>query len=265
LSTRCSVSDEAYLLSGQTLPMLNKVILILRSSLFYSGYAFATVLTSLLLLALCWLVPLRKRFVIYATWCSFVLFWLRVTCGIRYQVSGLKNIPKVPVVVLSNHQSTWETIFLYKTFSPVCPILKKELLKIPFWGWAMALQKPIAIDRSRPREAGKYLLTQGKLRLQEGLSVVIFPEGTRTTIGAIKKFSRGGAQLAVASNAPIIPVVHNAGQCWPPGTFIKFPGTISVLIGEPIHAQGRGSGEVTGEFEVWVRSHKADALAKRAI
>ena len=125
----------------------------------------------------------------------------------------------------------------------------------------MALQKPIAINRSKPREAGKYLLTQGKLRLMEGLSVVIFPEGTRTAFGAIKKFSRGGAQLAVASNAPIIPVVHNAGHCWPPATFLKFPGTISVLIGEPIHVEGRTSAEVTGEFEVWVRSHEADALA----
>jgi 1-acyl-sn-glycerol-3-phosphate acyltransferase len=244
--------------------MFKKINLVLRSAVFYSGYALATVLTSLFLLALFWLIPLRKRFVIYATWCRFVLFWLRITCGIRYQISGLENIQKGPVVVLSNHQSAWETIFLYKTFSPVCPILKKELLKIPFWGWAMALQKPIAIDRSKPREAGKYLLTQGRLRLQEGLSVVIFPEGTRTAFGATKRFSRGGAQLAVASDSPIIPVVHNAGQCWPPGTLIKYPGTISVLIGKPIHVEGRTSSEVTAEFEVWVRSHEADALAKMA-
>jgi len=244
--------------------MVRKINLVLRSAVFYIGYAIATVLTSLFLLGLFWLIPLRKRFVIYATWCRFVLFWLSVTCGIRYRIRGLENIPSGPVVVLSNHQSTWETIFLYKTFSPVCPILKKELLKIPFWGWAMALQKPIAIDRSKPREAGKYLLTQGAMRLKEGLSVVIFPEGTRTAFGTRKKFSRGGAQLAVASNAPVIPVVHNAGKCWPPTTFVKFPGTIAISIGEPILVDGRTSSEVTAEFEVWVRAHEADALPKAA-
>jgi len=244
--------------------MFRKANLVLRSTVFYSGYAVATILTSLFLLGLFWLIPLRKRFVVYATWCRFVLFWLSVTCGVRYKISGLEHIPTGPVVVLSNHQSTWETIFLYKTFSPVCPILKQELLKIPFWGWAMALQKPIAIDRSKPREAGKYLLTEGNLRLREGLSVVIFPEGTRTAFGAVKKFSRGGAQLAVASNAPVIPVVHNAGHCWPPATFLKYPGTITVTIGKPILVDGRTSSEVTGEFEVWVRAHEADALARKA-
>lgn len=244
--------------------MFNKILLYVRSGLFYVGYALATVLVSLLLLTIFWMVPLRRRFFLYALWCRFVLFWLRFCCGIRYDVSGRENIPDHPVVVLSNHQSAWETIFLYEAFSPVCPILKKELLKIPFWGWAMRLQKPIAIDRSKPREAGKSLLTQGQSRIEEGMSVVIFPEGTRLASGAIKKFSRGGAQLAVASHTPIIPVVHNAGHCWPTGTWLKFPGTISVVIGEPIAADGRTSNEVTAEFEAWVRSHNADTLVTAA-
>jgi 1-acyl-sn-glycerol-3-phosphate acyltransferase len=240
--------------------MLNRISLSLRSTVFYGGYTVATVLTSLFLLSLFWLIPLNKRFGIYALWCRFVLFWLSLTCGIRYDIKGLENIPTGPVVVLSNHQSAWETIFLYKTFCPVSPILKKELLRIPFWGWAMALQKPIAIDRSKPREAGKYLLTQGRSRLREGLSVVIFPEGTRTNAGELKKYSRGGAQLAVSSNVPVVPIVHNAGLSWPPGTLLKFPGTITVLIGKPIQVEGRTSSEVTQEFETWVRSHDIDAI-----
>jgi 1-acyl-sn-glycerol-3-phosphate acyltransferase len=142
----------------------------------------------------------------------------------------------------------------------VCPILKKELLNIPFWGWAMRLQQPIAIDRSKPRESGKFLIRQGKQRLAAGMSVVIFPEGTRTAFGEIKKFSRGGAQLAVAANVPIVPVVHNAGHCWPSDTLLKYPGTVTVIIGAPIMAEGRSSNEVTREFEAWVRAHEADAI-----
>jgi 1-acyl-sn-glycerol-3-phosphate acyltransferase len=238
--------------------MFSKSVLFLRTLLFYAGYALATVLISLICLLILWVVPVRKRFGVYAFWCRFVLWWLRICCGIHYQVRGLENVPSGPVVVLSNHQSAWETIFLYEKFTPVCPILKKELLNIPFWGWAMRLQKPIAIDRSKPREAGKSLLKQGTARLAEGMSVVVFPEGTRTAIGDIRKFSRGGAQLAVAAQAPVVPVVHNAGKCWPSDTMLKYPGTIKVVIGEVIAVEGRSSLQVTEEFERWVRAHEAE-------
>ncbi len=240
--------------------MLNTFLLALRATLFYAGYATATLLISLICLTVFWFIPLQKRFFIYAFWCRFVLFWLRVCCGVRHRVIGAENVPTGAVVVLSNHQSAWETIFLYVMFSPVCPILKKELLNIPFWGWAMRLQKPIAIDRSKPRESGKSLLRQGKARLAEGMSVVIFPEGTRTAFGEIRKFSRGGAQLAVAAQVPIVPVVHNAGHCWPSGTLLKYPGTVTVIIGEPISVSDRTSNDVTSEFEAWVRAHEADAI-----
>ncbi len=177
----------------------------------------------------------------------------------------MENIPAHPVVVLSTHQSAWETIFLNYAMSPVCPILKKELLKIPFWGWAMSLQKPIAIDRSKPREAGRSLLIQGKERLEEGLSVVIFPEGTRSPAGMIKEFSRGGAKLAVSANFPVLPVIHNAGVCWPANTIIKKPGVIRVRIGEPIQVTGKTSIDIADAFSAWVEENKAvvigDSLA----
>src|SRR3989338_4780046 len=163
--------------------MLNRWFLFVRSILFYFGYFVATVIISTLGLTLFVLLPQRMRFTLYRAWCRFVLIWLRLTCGIRYEIEGMENIPDHPVVTLSTHQSAWETIFLYYAVSPVCPILKKELLSIPFWGWAMSMQRPIAIDRSKPREAGKTLLVEGRARLQEGLSVVIFPEGTRSPAG----------------------------------------------------------------------------------
>lgn len=237
--------------------MQKRSLLLVRSLIFYVGYFLATILTSLLSMTVFFLLPWKKRFSLYSTWCQFVLFWLRVTCGIRYEIQGMGNIPAHPVVVLSTHQSAWETIFLYYAMSPVCPILKKELLKIPFWGWAMSLQKPIAIDRSKPREAGRSLLVEGKARLEEGLSVVIFPEGTRSPAGTIKEFSRGGAKLAVTANFPVLPVIHNAGVCWPASTIIKQPGIIRVRIGEPIQVAGKTSADITDAFSAWVEENKA--------
>lgn len=236
--------------------MLNRINLFTRTSIFYAGYAISTMLVALICILLFWLLPLRKRFFIYSLWCQFVLFWLRVTCAIRYEIEGMENIPDYPVVVLSTHQSAWETIFLYKAISPVCPILKKELLKIPFWGWAMRLQKPIAIDRSKPREAIRSLLIQGKSRLDDGLSVVIFPEGTRSPAGTVQAFSRGGAKLAVLANAPVLPVIHNAGVCWPARTMLKKPGVIRVKIGEPM-VNLTSAEEVTEAFATWVSENMA--------
>lgn len=237
--------------------MRSPFFLTIRSLVFYVGYFAATVIISLICIIVFWLIPLHRRFFIYSLWCRFVLFWLRITCDIKYEIEGLENIPDTPVVVLSTHQSSWETIFLYYAISPVCPILKKELLNIPFWGWAMRLQQPIAIDRSKPREAGRSLLIQGKERLSKGLSVVIFPEGTRSPAGKIKAFSRGGAKLAINANAPVLPVIHNAGYCWPPRSFLKCPGVIHVRIGALISPENKTSAQLTDEFASWVQTHKA--------
>lgn len=223
-----------------------------RSVLFSIGYAALTFLISVSIIAMFWLLPQHRRYYLYALWCRMVIAWLRITCGIRHQITGMENIPDEPVIVLSNHQSAWETIFLYQLFTPVSPVLKKELLSIPFWGWAIRLQRPIAIDRSKPREAGKSLMKQGASRIKEGLSVLVFPEGTRAAPGKLGKFSRGGAQLAVATSTPILPVLHNAGGRWPAGTSLKTPGPIQVVIGKPIDVTGKTPKEVATEFEQWV-------------
>jgi len=235
--------------------MFNNALILLRSLIFYAGYYIATIIISIVCMTMFWFVPLKRRFFIYSLWCRFVLFWLRVTCGVRYDIQGAENIPGSPVVVLSTHQSAWETIFLYYAISPVCPILKKELLKIPFWGWAMRLQMPIAIDRSKPREAGRSLLVQGRQRLHDGLSVVIFPEGSRSPAGTVKALSRGGAKLAVSANTPVLPVIHNAGVCWPPHTLLKNPGVIRVRFGEVIVSEGKSAAEVTDLYSQWVTAN----------
>jgi 1-acyl-sn-glycerol-3-phosphate acyltransferase len=235
--------------------MLSNLFVLVRSVLFYFGYLVATIIISIVCMTVFWFIPLKRRFFIYSLWCRFVLFWLRVTCNVRYDIQGEENIPSTPVVVLSTHQSAWETIFLYYAISPVCPILKKELLKIPFWGWAMRLQKPIAIDRSKPREAGRSLLIQGKQRLKDGLSVVIFPEGSRSPAGTVKALSRGGAKLAIHAHAMVLPVIHNAGACWPAHSIMKKPGVIRVRIGEAISSEGKSATELTEAYSQWLNAN----------
>jgi 1-acyl-sn-glycerol-3-phosphate acyltransferase len=233
--------------------MFKQLTLILRSALFYVGYVLATVVMSFFFILLFPLMPSRQRHAFAAAWCKFILGWLRLTCGISYEIAGTDNLLDRPAVYLSNHQSSWETLLFYSLIFPISPILKVELFKIPFWGWALRLLKPIAIDRSKPREAARSLLLQGEQRLKEGNSIIIFPEGTRSEPGTIRKFSRGGASLAVSADVPIVPIVHNAGYAWPARQFIKYPGTVSVEVGQAIQMNGRSVNELTETVEQWTR------------
>ena len=181
----------------------------------------------------------RYRFVIQ-TWCRCATWLAKVVVGIRYEVRGLENIPTQPCVILAKHQSTWETFFLSAFFEPLSQVVKRELLYVPFFGWAMAMLKPIAIDRSNPKAALKQLAKQGAERIGQGAWVLIFPEGTRIPPGQIGKFSRGGAALAVNAGLPVLPIAHNAGEFWPKQGWAKFPGTIQVVIGPLMYAEGEG-------------------------
>jgi 1-acyl-sn-glycerol-3-phosphate acyltransferase len=181
----------------------------------------------------------RYRFVIQA-WCRCATWLAKVVVGIRYEVRGLENIPQQPCVILAKHQSTWETFFLSAFFEPLSQVVKRELLYVPFFGWAMAMLKPIAIDRSNPKAALKQLAKQGAERIEQGAWVLIFPEGTRIPPGQIGKFSRGGAALAVNAGLPVLPIAHNAGEFWPKQGWAKLPGTIQVVIGPLMHAEGEG-------------------------
>jgi 1-acyl-sn-glycerol-3-phosphate acyltransferase len=181
----------------------------------------------------------RYRFVIQ-TWCRCATWLAKVVVGIRYEVHGRENIPQQPCVILAKHQSTWETFFLSAFFEPLSQVVKRELLYVPFFGWAMAMLKPIAIDRSNPKAALKQLAKQGAERIEQGAWVLIFPEGTRIPPGQIGKFSRGGTALAVNAGLPVLPIAHNAGEFWPKQGWAKYPGTIQVVIGPLMHAEGTG-------------------------
>jgi 1-acyl-sn-glycerol-3-phosphate acyltransferase len=212
-----------------------------RVTLFYLLLSSSSFFWCLISLVVAPLLPFRQRyrFVVQA-WCSCAVWLARVIVGIRYEVRGVENIPERPCVILANHQSTWETFFLSAFFEPLSQVVKRELLYVPFFGWAMAMLKPIAIDRSNPKAALKQLAKQGAERIEQGAWVLIFPEGTRIPPGQIGKFSRGGAALAVNAGLPVLPIAHNAGEFWPKQGWAKLPGTIQVVIGPLMHAEGEG-------------------------
>lgn len=183
-----------------------------------------------------------------------MLFFLRKICGIKYRLLGAENIPKTPSIVLSKHQSAWETLAFQKIFPPQVWVLKKELLRIPFFGWGLAMTSPIAIDRSSGKAALEQVVEQGRERLKNGFWVVIFPEGTRIAPGKKGKYRIGGAWLATHTNVPVIPVAHNAGEFWGRNSFIKWPGTITVSIGKPIDPTGMEPGDLNNKVEVWIEA-----------
>lgn len=194
----------------------------------------------------------RYRFI--SLWARMMLVILRVVCGIRYEVKGIENLPKQPCIVLCKHQSAWETLALQKIFPPQVWVLKRELLWIPFFGWALALTSPIAIQRSDGKGAIKQLLQQGNQRLAQGFCVVIFPEGTRIPYGQRGKYKIGGAMLAASSGLPVIPVAHNAGRLWGRNAFSKHPGLITMSIGKPIDTTGLKAEEINARVEAWIEN-----------
>jgi 1-acyl-sn-glycerol-3-phosphate acyltransferase len=216
-----------------------------RALAFYAGYVGLTIVWACVSLAVAWMLPLRARFAFVAgVWSRAVLGWLRVTCGIRYRVSGREHIPDEPCVVLVRHESSWEIPVLQLLFAPQATLLKRELMQIPFFGWGLRLAKPIPIDRGDPRKALRTLMRVGTARLIEGVWVVLFPEGTRMPVGSRGKFHIGGAALAETSGRPVLIVAHNAGRFWPPHRFLKFPGTVEVVIAPSIATAGKSSREI---------------------
>jgi 1-acyl-sn-glycerol-3-phosphate acyltransferase len=230
----------------------------LRSALFYVGLGVVTPLFALPLLA-AWPLPFRVREDIARGWCRTVLAWLRLTCGVSHRVEGLENLPPGPAVILSKHQSAWETI-AFRTVFPahLSWVLKRVLFRIPFYGWSLKALEEIGIDRGSTREALKQVETKGRAHLADGRWVVVFPEGTRMPPGEAGKYAAGGARLAVAANVPVVPVALNSGHCWPKSDWRKYPGTITLRIGPSIGSDGLSAAEVNRRARDWIEAQQAE-------
>ena len=211
-------------------------------------------------MGICFWLPYRYEFAL-ARWWARQLFWvLERLCSLKFVVEGRERIPEGAHIVMSNHSSAWETIALFTFFPPHCWVLKRELLWIPFVGWGLKVLRPIAINRGEGHRAVNQVVEQGKDRLAAGIWIVVFPEGTRVAAGESKKYGVSGALLATSTGHLVVPLSHNAGQFWPRRGIVKKPGTIRVVIGEPISSVGKKPRQLNEE----VRTAIDAGLAKIA-
>jgi 1-acyl-sn-glycerol-3-phosphate acyltransferase len=205
-------------------------------------------------------------------WWWFAVPWLRgvveaarLIGGVKYRLHGEDNLPHASdmrrVILCPKHQSTWETFFFPSmTSHPLAYVFKKELLRIPFFGWSIGALNMIHIDRSKGKEAWAKVAEQGRVLMDQGKWMIMFPEGTRTERGTRGSYKAGATRLAVATGAYVIPIAVTSARCWPRRSFSFIPGVIDVSIGQPVSAEGREPGELMDEIERWIEAemHRLD-------
>jgi 1-acyl-sn-glycerol-3-phosphate acyltransferase len=242
---------------------MTRALVLLRSVVFLLIQAALTVVWCVVALLTFPFKPIT-RYRIITIWSRIVVWLAKVICGIGYELRGMENLPRRASIVLSKHQSAWETIAFEVFLPPQVWVLRRSLLRVPFFGWGLAMMSPIAIDRSAGVQALKQTLEQGRDRLAQGFWIVIFPEGTRIPPGQRGRYQVGGAWLAVRTGAPVVPIAHNAGHLWRKNAFLKLPGIITVSIGEAIDPGGLKPEELNRRVEDWIESEVARLPALRS-
>ena len=236
---------------------------LLRSLLFAAALLIVTPPYALIALATFPLPPL-VRYRIISGWSRLVVWLAKVILGIAWRVEGGERLPTRPSVILAKHQSAWETLAYQVILPPQVWVLKRELLRVPFFGWGLAMMSPIAIDRGSASRALKQMAEQGRSRLDDGWWIVVFPEGTRVAPGKRGRYHPGGAWLACKTGAPAVPIAHNAGTVWGRNAFIKHPGTITVSIGPAIDPAGLEPDTLNRKVEDWIESEVARIASARS-
>lgn len=243
---------------------INRALLVLRSMIFYLTFVLVTIFYSSLCLLIGPFLPFEKKHAMIAFWGQMFLWLIEFICGVKYRIRGREFIGNAPTVVMSKHQSDWETYAFLTLFNPQSTVVKKELFAVPFFGWALKLKDAIGIDRSQKTSALKQLIEQGVTNIQKGCWIMVFPEGTRTAPGQPSTYSSGGALLAQKAGVAITPIAHNAGELCPPRGYIKYPGIIDVVIGPQISTEGKKAKVIMDEVETWIRSTMAEISAKES-
>jgi 1-acyl-sn-glycerol-3-phosphate acyltransferase len=188
-------------------------------------------------------------------WPRTTIWGARHILGIRWRVQGSVELPDGPVILLSKHQSTWETLFYPSFFRrELCFVFKRELLFLPFFGWGIWLLDMIHINRARRGDAFEQVVAQGARKLAQGRAIIMFPEGTRIPVGSKGRYRAGGPRLAVRTGARVVPIAVNSGEVWPRNAFLKTPGTVTVSIGPPIESAGKTAEALGREVEEWIEA-----------
>jgi 1-acyl-sn-glycerol-3-phosphate acyltransferase len=235
------------------------VLPFIRSTLFVAWMAVTVVPYALAVLLASIVMRGDGLYWICVAWLRVVIWGARTVCGVRHQVRGMQHLPSAdplaPVILAPKHQSAWETFALPTLMShPLAYVFKRELLYIPFFGWAIGRLDMIHIDRSKRAEAWAKVATQGKALLARGHWVIMFPEGTRTPRGRQGAYKAGATRLAVATGVPVVPIAVTSARCWPRKSLLLRPGTIEISIGAPIASAGREPEELMREVEAWIEA-----------
>jgi 1-acyl-sn-glycerol-3-phosphate acyltransferase len=227
----------------------------LRSLLYVLWLAATVVPYAIAVLLLSIVVRGDRLYWFTAGWLRLATWGSKVFCGVRHRIHGWENLPDSAVILCPKHQSTWET-FAFPTLMPrpLCYVFKRELLLIPFFGWAMGRLDMIHIDRSRRTEAWNKVAEQGRRFMADGHWVIMFPEGTRTSRGSQGAYKAGATRLAVTTGVPVVPIAVTSARCWPRKSFVLRPGVVDISIGRPIPALGREPDELMREVESWIES-----------
>jgi 1-acyl-sn-glycerol-3-phosphate acyltransferase len=243
---------------------MNTLVCALRSVLFVVWLAVTVVPWALAVVLVSMFARGSVVYRMCVGWLDTAILGARLICGVKARLHGMENLPDSPVVLLPKHQSTWETFaFPGLMPHPLCYVFKRELLYIPFFGWAMSRMDMIHIDRSKRSEAWNLVAEQGRRFMAMGHWVIMFPEGTRIPRGAKGQYKSGGTRLAIATQRPVLPVAVTSARCWPRKSFILRPGVIDVSIGKPIPSTGREADELMREVEAWIEAemHRLDPEA----
>ncbi len=229
-----------------------------RSVLHLLVMAITVVPWALFVIVVSPLVSAKRLWWICAGWLKLAVKSGEYLLGIRTRVTGYEHLPlgeKAPAILLVKHQSTWETFLMPALMPhPLAYVFKRELLYVPFFGWAMGRLDMIHIDRSQGRRAFRHVVEQGQRLMDQGTWVIMFPEGTRIPRGQVGEYKTGGTRLAVQTGVPVIPIAVTSGKCWPRKALIKYPGVVDVSIGAPISPEGRRPDEMMAEVQDWIES-----------
>lgn len=229
-------------------------------SLLYIVFMVTTVAVYATVLILFFWAPYSWRQGIAKAWCGLQLFVLRWVLGLDYIIEGRENIPDRACIVYWKHTSSWETFLTLLMWPKQCWVLKHELTFIPIFGWALRLIEPIAINRKGGRSAVKQVIEKGRMKLDEGCWINIFPEGTRVAPDSTKRYGMSGALLAHETGTPILPIAHNAGDLWPRHSILKRRGRITVRIGPAIEPSGRTPDEISAAAQNWIE-HEMEKIS----
>ena len=227
---------------------------LIGSIIFNAFFYLSLIPITTIIISLYFFISTKRLQRLGAMWIKVVLNALKFLCGVSWKVEGIENIPNTPCIVVSNHQGQWESFFLQTLFIPSTSIIKKELLLIPLFGWALRCMKPITLNRINRVSSLKKVIKKGVIKLKNGFSIILFPEGTRISPErGIQPFARSCGLLSVKSGFPVLPICHNSGKYWKNKKFIKSPGKVVLRIGEPI--LGRDPKVITNDAYNWVKNN----------